>query len=180
MTITETPFRKLLIIKPRIFHDDRGYFYEAWNQLVFAETGIPETFVQDNQSGSGKDVIRGLHFQLPPHEQGKLIRVITGSVLDVVVDLRKNEPTFGQHYKMVMKASDHKMLYIPPGFAHGFLTLEEGTVFSYKCTKAYHAPSERSLRWDDPGLGIDWGIDSPQLSEKDKRAPLFRDFISPF
>lgn len=180
MTVIETPFRKLLIIKPRIYHDERGYFYESWNQQVFADAGIPEMFLQDNQSGSEKNVIRGLHFQIPPHEQGKLVRTITGSVLDVVVDLRKNEPSFGQHFKMVIKASDHLMLYIPPGFAHGFLSMEKGTVFAYKCTKAYHAPSEGSLRWNDPDLNIDWEVKKPHLSAKDKQAPFFKDFTSPF
>ncbi len=180
MTIIETPFRKLLIIEPRIFRDNRGYFYESWNQQVFARAGIPDIFIQDNQSGSSKDVIRGLHFQIPPHEQGKLVRTLAGSVLDVVVDLRRSEPTYGQHFKMVINASGHKMLFIPPGFAHGFLTLEDDTVFAYKCTKAYHAPSERSLRWDDPDLGIDWGIDKPILSDKDKQAALFKGFRSPF
>ncbi len=180
MIVSETPFRGLLIIEPRIFHDDRGYFFESWNQQAFSKSGIPESFVQDNQSGSAKNVIRGLHFQVPPHEQGKLVRATAGSVLDVVVDLRKSEPTYGQHLKMVLKASEHKMFYIPPGFAHGFLTLEAGTVFVYKCTKAYHALSERSLRWDDPDLGIDWETDSPLLSAKDQEAALFKDFISPF
>ncbi len=180
MNITETSFRGLLIIEPRIFSDDRGYFYESWNQHVFAAAGIPDIFIQDNQSGSAKHVIRGLHFQIPPHEQGKLVRTMAGSVLDVVVDLRKKEPTYGRHFKMVMQAGDHKMLYIPPGFAHGFLTLEEDTVFAYKCTKAYHAPSERSIRWDDPDLGIDWGVSGPLLSDKDQRAPYFKNFVSPF
>ena len=180
MTITETTFRSLLIIEPRIFKDDRGYFYESWNQQVFAQAGIPDIFIQDNQSGSARHVVRGLHFQVPPHEQGKLVRTLAGSVLDVVVDLRRHEPTYGQHFKLVIKASDHKMLFIPPGFAHGFLTLEDDTVFAYKCTKAYHAPSERSLRWDDPYLEIDWGIDTPLLSEKDRQAAFFKDYNSPF
>jgi dTDP-4-dehydrorhamnose 3,5-epimerase len=180
LTVTKTNFRHLLIIEPRIFHDERGYFFESWNQQEFAREGIPDIFIQDNQSGSAKNVIRGLHFQVPPHEQGKLVRTLAGSVLDIVVDLRKDEPTYGQYFTLVMKASDHNMLFIPPGFAHGFLTLEDHTIFAYKCTKSYHAASERSIRWDDPDLAIDWGVDAPILSEKDRKAGYFKDFKSPF
>ena len=180
MKTTETGFQGLVIVEPRVFTDERGYFFESWNRDVFAMTGIPSGFVQDNQSASIKNVLRGLHFQVPPHEQGKLVRVLTGSVLDVAVDLRKDEPTYGQHFKMVLSAKDKKMLYIPPGFAHGFLTLEDNSIFFYKCTRAYHAPSDRSLRWNDPGLGIDWETTNPILSDKDRHAPLLRDFDNPF
>lgn len=180
MKIHSTPFRDLVIIEPRQFSDQRGYFFESYNQDAFAEAGIHSKFVQDNQSGSLKGVLRGLHFQVPPYAQGKLIRVIAGSVIDVAVDLRRQEPTFGKHFKLRMTAGDRQMLYIPPGFAHGFLTLEDNTVFAYKCTNTYHAASDRSLRWNDPELGIDWGTDSPLLSEKDKNAPLFKEFDSPF
>lgn len=180
MKITPTGFNGLLIIEPRVFRDERGYFLESWNQEAYAGVGLNLPFVQDNQSGSAKGVIRGLHFQVPPHEQGKLVRVVAGSVLDVAVDLRKAEPTFGRHFRMVLDAASAKMLYIPPGFAHGFLTLEEDTVFAYKCTKPYHAASDRAIRWDDPALAIDWGIDDPVVSEKDRQAPSFGAFDNPF
>ena len=175
-----TPFNGLVIIEPRVFADDRGTFFEAWNHEAFTRAGISATFVQDNQSSSARHVLRGLHFQVPPHDQGKLVRVLKGSVLDVVVDLRKQEPTFGQHFKMVLTADDRKMLFIPPGFAHGFLTLEEGSIFFYKCTAVYHPPSDRSIRWNDPQLGIDWGVKEPVLSDKDRHAPLLKDFVNPF
>jgi dTDP-4-dehydrorhamnose 3,5-epimerase len=180
MKVTKTEFNGLLIIEPRVFHDDRGYFFESWNKQTFFDAGIPYDFVQDNQSSSAVDVIRGLHFQVPPHAQGKLVRVSRGSVLDVAVDLRRNEPTYGKHFKIHLNDKDHKMVFIPPGFAHGFKTLEEHTLFVYKCTDVYARETERSIRWDDPDLGIDWETTSPQLSEKDRNAPLFRDFVSPF
>ena len=180
MKVTKTDFNGLLIIEPRVFHDDRGYFFESWNKQTFADAGIPYDFVQDNQSHSAVDVIRGLHFQVAPHAQGKLVRVSRGAVLDVAVDLRRNEPTFGKHFKIRLDDKDHKMVFIPPGFAHGFRTLEEHTLFVYKCTDVYARDTERSIRWDDPELDIDWETTSPQLSEKDKNASLFRDFVSPF
>ncbi len=180
MKVTKTEFSGLLIIEPRVFHDDRGYFFESWNKQTFFDAGIPYDFVQDNQSSSGVDVIRGLHFQVPPHAQGKLVRVSRGSVLDVAVDLRRNEPTYGKHFKIRLDDKDHRMVFIPPGFAHGFKTLEEHTLFVYKCTDIYARETERSIRWDDPELGIDWETTNPQLSEKDRIAPLFRDFVSPF
>ncbi len=180
MKVTKTDFNGLLIIEPRVFHDDRGYFFESWNKQTFFDAGIPYDFVQDNQSSSAVDVIRGLHFQVPPHAQGKLVRVSRGSVLDVAVDLRRNETTYGKHFKIHLNDKDHKMVFIPPGFAHGFKTLEEHTLFVYKCTDVYARETERSIRWDDPELGIDWETTNPQLSEKDRIAPLFRDFVSPF
>lgn len=180
MKIIQTGFNGLLIIEPRVFRDERGYFFESWNQEAFAEAGLNLPFVQDNQSGSVKDVIRGLHFQVPPYEQGKLVRVVTGSVLDVAVDLRKAEPTFGRHFRMVLDAASGKMLCIPPGFAHGFRTLEADTVFAYKCTKPYHAASDRVIRWNDPLLGIDWGIANPLVSEKDRHAQYYSEFDNPF
>lgn len=180
MKIIQTGFNGLLIIEPGVYRDERGYFFESWNQGAFAEAGLNLPFVQDNQSGSVKNVIRGLHFQVPPYEQGKLVRVVTGSVLDVAVDLRKAEPTFGRHLCMVLDAASGKMLYIPPGFAHGFRTLEEDTVFAYKCTKPYHAASDRVIRWNDPLLGIDWGIADPLLSEKDRHAQYYSEFDNPF
>lgn len=180
MKIIKTAIEGLLIIEPKVFEDERGCFFESWNKDYFAQHGLNWDFVQDNQSCSVKNVIRGLHFQIPPYEQGKLIRVIKGSVLDVAVDLRKNSPTYGKHFKMNIKASDTKMLWIPPGFAHGFLTLEDNTVFFYKCTKKYHKESERTISWNCPKLNIDWGIENPLISPKDTKAPLFEKFDSPF
>lgn len=180
MKIHNTPFSGLLIIEPRIFTDERGYFFESWNQQTFQQLGLDHEFVQDNQSCSMKNVIRGLHFQVPPFEQGKLVRVSRGSVLDVVVDLRKDQPTYGQHYKLVLSALENNMLFIPAGFAHGFKTLEDNSIFTYKCTKIYNQASEMTLRWNDPELNIDWETDSPLLSTKDQQAPFFDGFISPF
>lgn len=180
MKITETPFKGLFIIEPSVFEDDRGYFLESWNQQKFRENGLDFTFVQDNQSMSSANVLRGLHFQLPPWEQGKLIRVFQGSVLDVAVDLRKDQPTFGKHFSLVMTGKLKNMLWIPPGFAHGFLTLEDHTVFFYKSTNFYNRESDSGIFWNDPDLGIDWGIEDPTVSEKDQNAMRFRDFNSPF
>ena len=180
MKVQPTPFEGLYVIEPRVFQDSRGYFFESWNKETFAGLSIPAEYVQDNQSGSVANVIRGLHFQVTPHAQGKLVRVLQGAVLDVVVDLRRNQPTFGKHFKIFLEADDKKMLFIPEGFAHGFRTLKDNTVFFYKCTSGYHKASERTIRWNDPELKIDWGTDDPLLSEKDRTAPLFRDFDSPF
>jgi len=180
MKVTETPFQGLYVIEPSVFEDDRGCFYESWNQQKFSEKGLDFKFVQDNQSMSGAHVIRGLHFQAPPWEQGKLVRVIQGAVLDVVVDIRKDQPTYGKHFRLVMSGKLKNMLWIPPGFAHGFLTLEENTVFFYKCTQFYNRESEGAIVWNDPLLSIDWGIEAPIVSEKDKSAVLFNQFESPF
>ncbi len=180
MQTVTTLFRGLLIFEPRVFNDERGYFLETWNKETFNNAGVPYDFVQDNQSGSVKDVVRGLHFQLPPYEQGKLVRVLAGAVLDIAVDLRKKEPTYGMYFAMVLEASKNQLLFIPPGFAHGFRTLANDTIFSYKCTKVYNSASERAILWNDPALNIDWGITDPLLSPKDKNAQLFNDFDSPF
>ncbi len=180
MKFTRTPIEGLLIIEPKVFEDDRGCFFESWNKEVFAKHGFNLDFVQDNQSCSVKNVLRGLHFQIPPYEQGKLTRVVSGSVLDVAVDLRKNSPAYGKHYKVLLDASEKKMFWIPTGFAHGFLALEDNTVFLYKCTKKYHKDSERTILWNDTKLNIDWGIKHPIVSPKDIKASLFKDFVSPF
>ena len=180
MKVNETGFRGLYLIEPDVFADARGYFFESWNKERFTRHGLEVDFVQDNESMSGANVLRGLHFQLPPWEQGKLVRIIRGSALDVVVDLRKNESTFGKNYKVVLSAEEKNLLWIPPGFAHGFLTLEDNTIFSYKCTQLYNRESEMALAWNDPDLAIDWGISEPIISEKDKSAGSFRNFNSPF
>lgn len=181
MEIVETGIKDLVIIKPNVFEDDRGYFFESYNKIKFLEKGIDVNFVQDNESRSMKNVLRGLHFQKPPFTQGKLVRVMRGSVLDVAVDLRKNSPTYGKWASIVLSDKNKWMYWVPAGFAHGFLTLEDNTVFFYKCTNIYNKDSEGSLLWNDPDLNIDWGKEvNPILSGKDKVAPLFKDFNSPF
>lgn len=180
MHFEKTEIEGLLIIKPKVFEDERGHFFESFNKEVFYKNGLDLDFVQDNQSLSQKGVLRGLHFQCPPYAQGKLIRVIQGSVLDVAVDIRKSSKTYGQYFKIILSAQNKTMIYIPEGFAHGFLTLEDNTIFSYKCTKFYHKESEESLLWNDSELGIDWGIKTPILSDKDKVAQPFISFKSPF
>jgi dTDP-4-dehydrorhamnose 3,5-epimerase len=180
MKIIETPLKGLYVIEPKVFKDERGYFYESYNQKMFQNAGITDIFVQDNQSFSQKNVVRGLHFQSPPFAQAKLVRVIKGAVLDVVVDIRKNSPTYGKHYAIELTEENFLMLYIPIGFAHGFATLEDNTIFAYKCSNFYNKEFEDTILWNDPDLNINWNIQNPILSEKDKKGKLFRDFISPF
>jgi dTDP-4-dehydrorhamnose 3,5-epimerase len=181
MKIEKTIFRDLLVITPDVFRDDRGYFFEPFNEAKFrVETGLNVTFVQDNESMSKKRVLRGMHFQVPPKSQAKLIRVTTGAVLDVVVDLRKSEPTFGKHFSLELSAANKLQLFVPEGFAHGFLVLEEDTIFSYKCTNYYSKEHDRSLLWNDPDFGIDWNISDPVISEKDRQAMPFAAFDTPF
>ncbi|MBK9291057.1 MAG: dTDP-4-dehydrorhamnose 3,5-epimerase [Bacteroidetes bacterium] len=180
MEIIETGIPDLLIVKPVVFEDHRGYFFESYNKEKFLQKGIDQNFVQDNESKSAKNVLRGLHFQKPPFAQGKLVRVMKGAVLDVAVDIRKKSPTYGKWASIVLSESNKWMYWIPPGFAHGFVTLEDDTVFFYKCTNVYNKASEGSIRWNDPDLNIDWGVTDPLLSDKDREAPLFRDFVSPF
>lgn len=180
MEIINTKIPDLLIVKPLVFEDQRGYFFESYNKEKFLQQGIDQNFVQDNESKSMKGVLRGLHFQAPPFAQGKLVRVMKGAVLDVAVDIRQNSPTYGQWASTELTESNKWMYWVPPGFAHGFVTLEDHTVFFYKCTNVYNKASEGSIRWNDPDLNIDWGINNPILSEKDMNSPLFKDFISPF
>jgi len=180
MIIEKNEIKGLLVIKPDVFEDPRGYFFESYNEEKFRQFGIDVRFLQDNESKSGKDVLRGLHFQVPPYAQGKLVRVIKGAVLDVAVDLRRFSSTYGQWAAIELSEKNKWMYWIPPGFAHGFLTLEENTVFFYKCTEVYHKESECGIFWNDPDLNINWGIDHPLVSEKDKVAMGFRDFNSPF
>lgn len=180
MKIETTSIEGLLIIHPKVFVDGRGYFYESWNEKVFHEAGIDVQFVQDNQSLSQKDVLRGLHFQAPPHQQAKLVRVISGAVLDVAVDVRKNSPTYGKHFAIELNEENKTMFYIPAGFAHGFATLADNTLFAYKCAGYYNKNSETTLLWNDKELGIDWKINSPILSEKDIIGVPFADLKSPF
>lgn len=180
MKIIKTPIEDLLVIQPAVFEDARGYFFESYNKLQFQQQNINLDFVQDNQSLSQSGVLRGLHFQAPPYEQGKLVRVIKGAVLDIAVDIRKKSPSYGKHFGIELNEKNKTMLWIPPGFAHGFLTLKDDTIFSYKCTGFYNKASEDTVLWNDKDLAIDWTIDNPILSEKDRIGKKFVDFISPF
>lgn len=181
MTITKTNIEGLLVIEPRVFGDDRGEFFESFNQKIFDEaTEGKYTFVQDNQSTSKAGVVRGLHFQNPPFAQGKLVRVIAGSVLDVAVDIREGSPTYGEHFAIELTPENNKQLWIPPGFAHGFVAKEEGTIFSYKCTNYYAPQTEGSILWNDKDLNIDWNVDASLMSEKDEKGTEFCKFKSQF
>ena len=180
MEIIKTSIQDLVVIKPRVFEDDRGYFFESYNHGNFSKEGLDLRFVQDNESKSQKGVLRGLHFQKPPFAQGKLVRVIRGAVLDVAVDLRKGSPTYGKWESVELTADNKEMYWVPPGFAHGFVTLEEDTIFAYKCTNVYDKDSEGSIQWNDADLNIDWGVENPILSDKDKVGPAFKHFLSPF
>lgn len=180
MEIIKTPIEGLLVLQPKVFEDTRGYFYESYNKQLFIDNNIDVDFVQDNQSLSQTGVLRGLHFQNPPYAQGKLVRVIKGAVLDVAVDIRKQSPTYGKHYTIELNENNKTIFWIPAGFAHGFLTLSDNTIFSYKCTNYYNKASEGSLLWNDSDLGINWGINTPSLSDKDKEAGAFKTFISKF
>lgn len=180
MELISTSIKDLFIIQPKVFEDARGYFFESYNESIFKLKDIHENFVQDNQSLSQTGVLRGMHFQAPPFAQGKLVRVIKGAVLDVALDIRKNSPTYGKHVDIVLDERNKTMLWIPAGFAHGFLTLEPDTIFSYKCTNVYNKASEDCILWNDPYLNINWGVENPSLSEKDTQGKLFKDFISPF
>jgi dTDP-4-dehydrorhamnose 3,5-epimerase len=180
MEIIETKLKGVVVIKPRVFEDARGYFFESYSEQVFAKAGMSLNFVQDNQSLSQKGVLRGLHFQNPPFAQGKLVRVITGAVYDVAVDIRKDSPTYGQWFGQELNAENKWMMYIPEGFAHGFVTLEDNTIFSYKCTNIYNKASEDCLLWNDEDLRIDWPFNNPLLSEKDLEGKKFKGFTSLF
>jgi dTDP-4-dehydrorhamnose 3,5-epimerase len=181
LKITQTEIEDLIVIEPSIFGDERGYFFESFNEKSWREEiGAVPTFIQDNESMSHKGVLRGLHFQRPPFSQGKLIRVVQGSVLDVAVDLRSKSLTYGHHFSVELSGKNKKQLYVPEGFAHGFLTQEDHTVFSYKCTQFYNKESEDGLVWNDRGLNINWQIKEPNLSEKDKKYDDFSTFVSPF
>ncbi|MGI4021303.1 MAG: dTDP-4-dehydrorhamnose 3,5-epimerase [Janthinobacterium lividum] len=182
MNISTTKIEGLIIIEPRIFPDDRGYFYESYSEKKYREAGIEATFVQDNQSFSQKGALRGLHGQAEPFAQGKLVRVLQGRVLDVAVDIRKNSPTFGQHVTIELSGENHKQFWVPAGFLHGFVTLEDDTIFTYKVNNYYDKASEIGVLWNDPTLNIDWQTDLSNvlLSPKDTILPAFADFDSPF
>ena len=180
MEVIKTQIEGLLVIKPKIFSDERGYFFEAWSEECFTENGLDLNFVQDNQSFSNKGVLRGLHFQNPPFAQGKLVRVIKGSVLDVVVDIRKDSTSYGKHFSIELNEENKTIFWIPTGFAHGFIALEDDTIFSYKCTEVYNSASEEVLLWSDKDLDINWGTINPLVSDKDLMAGSFKNFKSQF
>ncbi len=181
MEFQETSLKGAYLIKPKVFRDERGFFLETYSEKVFAVQGIDAKFVQDNHSFSAKKgVLRGLHFQLPPNAQAKLVRVTRGKVYDVIVDLRKNSPTFGKWEGFELSSENFQMLFIPRGFAHAFLTLEDNTEFMYKVDSFYAPESDSGIIWNDPDLNIDWPIKEPILSEKDSKLQKFNGFLSPF
>lgn len=167
----------LVEIVPKVFHDERGFFLESYSQKQFLVNGLTMQFVQDNQSFSKKRVLRGLHLQKKPFAQGKLVRVVKGKCLDVVVDIRKNSPTFGQWASYVLDDQKHNLLYVPEGFAHGFATFED-TIFHYKCTNFYDKASESGIIWNDSTLNIDWQVENPIVSAKDQELPTFNEFLA--
>ena len=177
MQVTPLAIAEVVLIEPKVFGDARGFFFESFNQRAFNEvTGLDVQFVQDNHSRSVRHVLRGLHYQLPPYAQGKLVRAVVGEVFDVAVDLRPDSPTLGRWAGAVLSAENKRQMWVPPGFAHGFLVLSEAAEFLYKTTDYYAPEYERSIRWDDPDLGIDWPLDGaiPQMSGKDAGAASWR------
>ena len=182
MKYTNTNIEGLINIEPKIFGDQRGYFLETYNQETFQETFGSVTFVQDNESKSSKGVLRGLHFQKPPFEQAKLVRCIEGEVLDVAVDIRRKSPTYGEHFSIILSGKNKRQLFIPRGFAHGFVVLSETATFAYKVDNSYSPEHEDGIMWNDPSLDIDWEIDTQnvKLSDKDKNLSSFMNFETPF
>lgn len=181
MQINKTEIAGLFVFKPKKFEDERGYFFESFNLKSYQEAiGENIQFVQDNESVSKKGVLRGLHFQQPPMAQGKLVRVVSGAVLDIAVDLRKNSPTYGKWNSVILSEENGMQFWIPEGFAHGFVALEDNTKFLYKCTNYYSPENESTIKWDDPVLAIDWGNESFLVSSKDKDGQNFTSFVTPF
>ncbi|MCV2450806.1 dTDP-4-dehydrorhamnose 3,5-epimerase [Acinetobacter johnsonii] len=180
MNVTKTAIAEVMVIEPKVLRDHRGFFYESFNQQAFNDaTGTNYQFVQDNHSKSSRGVLRGLHYQLSPKAQGKLVRVVQGKVWDVAVDIRKGSPTFGQWVGEELSAENYKQLWIPPGFAHGFITLSDTAEFLYKTTDYYDPELERSILWNDPELDISWPMfENIKISDKDKNAPLFGDIMN--
>ncbi|HXA00886.1 MAG TPA: dTDP-4-dehydrorhamnose 3,5-epimerase [Cytophagaceae bacterium] len=174
MEFRQSSIKGLVEITPRLFRDERGLFFESYSEKIFRENGIEVPFVQDNQSFSVKNVLRGLHFQNAPYGQGKLVRVIKGRALDIAVDIRKDSPTFGKYESVILDAEKCNMFYVPEGFAHGFLALEE-TILVYKCTNYYNKGSESGIIWNDPDIKINWGVTSPIVSEKDQELARLKD-----
>lgn len=177
MQFEKTSLDKVWLIKPKVFKDNRGQFLESFRREIFKEQGVEYNFVQDNISTSTKGTVRGLHYQKSPHSQSKLVMAVYGEILDVAVDMRKNSPTFGKHFSAVLNDKKRHMMLVPSGFAHGFSVLSEKATVAYKCDQYYHKSSERGIRWNDPALQIDWKVENPTLSKKDKNLPLFRDVV---
>lgn len=180
MQFEKTKIEGVLIIKPDVFKDERGYFMESYSERKWKAAGLEYTFVQDNESMSAKGVLRGLHFQKPPFAQDKIVRVIQGAVMDVAVDLRKGSPTYGQHVCVELTEENKWQFLLPAGMAHGFVTRQDNTVFAYKVTAPYAPETEGCILWNDPDLGIDWKCEHPLLSAKDQKGVSFKDFDSPF
>jgi dTDP-4-dehydrorhamnose 3,5-epimerase len=180
MDVEKTNIHGLCIIVPDVFADERGFFVETYHRDRYREAGVEADFVQDNLSCSGKGVLRGLHYQAPPFAQGKLVTVLSGCALDVAVDIRFGSPTFGKYVAVELSEKNHRQFWIPAGFAHGFIALEDDTLFAYKCTNVYSKAHDRGLLWNDPAIGIDWRIDAPLISEKDSRQPALRDLAEEF
>ena len=178
-TFLDTPIKDLIVIEPKVFRDGRGFFLEAYKKPEFASHGIDVDFLQDNHSYSQYGVLRGLHFQVPPYAQGKLVSCVQGSVWDVAVDLREYSPTFTRWYGLELSSDNHKMMYIPPGFAHGFLVLSKNAQFQYKCTEIYNKDAERGILWNDPVLEIAWpiGCSDLNISDKDLELPAFKELF---
>lgn len=171
MEVTETKLPGVLVVEPKVFGDERGFFMETWNEARYKEAGLPVAFVQDNLSFSRYGVLRGLHFQ-NPSQQGKLVYVLQGEVFDVAVDIRRGSPTFGEWTATTLSAENKRQFYVPEGFAHGFVVLSDVALFAYKCTDFYNGPAEASILWNDSEIGIEWPIETPTLSDKDRGAPL--------
>jgi dTDP-4-dehydrorhamnose 3,5-epimerase len=180
MEIIPSTLKGLILLEPKIFEDERGYFYESYQAEKFLDFGINVTFVQDNQSKSIAGTLRGLHFQIPPYDQAKLVQVVKGSVMDVAVDIRVGSPTYGKYEVVELSDQNHRQFFIPSGFAHGFLALENNTIFTYKCSNYYHKSFEGGLLWSDSKVDIDWNFKNPLVSEKDQVLPELESFNSPF
>lgn len=182
MEVIKTAIPEVVILEPKVYQDDRGYFFEAFSEEIFSQLVTPTHFVQDNESRSSYGVVRGLHFQAPPYAQAKLVRVVKGSVLDVAVDLRKGSPSYGTHVAVELSEENHRMLFIPRGFAHGFSVLSSDAIFQYKCDNYYAPQSGGAVAWDDPTLSIDWRVPTHDviLSAKDAHHPCLDEFDTPF
>lgn len=178
MQFEKTSLDKVWLIKPKIFEDERGHFLESFRKEVFKEQGVEYNFVQDNISTSTKGTVRGLHYQVTPYSQAKLVMAIYGEILDVAVDIREDSPTFGKHFSTILSDKNRHMMLVPSGFAHGFSVLSETATVAYKCDQYYHKESERGVHWNDPDVGVDWKTDSPILSEKDQKQPLLKEIQS--
>lgn len=176
MKVEKTPLPGVVIITPNVILDDRGFFMEIYNEAKFSELGLPEQFSQDNHSRSSKGVVRGLHYQYPQW-QGKMVRAIQGEIFDVAVDIRKDSPHYGQWTGVNLSAYNHKQLYVPPGYAHGFCVISDSADVAYKCTTVYKPEDDAGIRWNDPDIGVEWPVENPSVSEKDQNAPLLKEVV---